>query len=221
MRPQVVAGDAPAVMPPPTLSARLRLQTRAAHDRIEANPHFARLMAPDLTRPEYHALVARLFGHHAAAEAGLAGAAALLPDRLGLAGRLRRTALLGADLVALGSTPVQVAALPRCPGLALRRPEEAWGVLYVLEGSSLGGQVIARHLAQHLQIGPSTGASGMAPYGAETGALWRGFKDALDEAFAMGAPDHVCTRGALDAEAVIDAACQAFDRLDRWVAAWG
>lgn len=212
MRPQAGTGEAPAVMLPPTLSARLRLQTRAAHDRIEANPHFARLMAPNLTRPEYHALVARLFGHHAAAEAALAATAALLPARLGLAGRLRRTALLGADLIALGSTAAQIAALPRCPGLAMRQPEDAWGVLYVLEGSSLGGQVIARHLAQHLQIGAGNGAAGMAPYGAETGALWRGFKDTLDE-HGSG--------GALDNEAVIDAACQAFDRLDRWVAAWG
>lgn len=199
-----LAEPAAAAMPQP-LSARLRLETRDAHDRIEANPHFARLMAPDLTRQEYRALLARLFGHHAPAEASLAQAMALLPAGLDLPRRLSRTALMAGDLAALGFSPARVAALPRCAGIQLRRREQAWGLLYVLEGSSLGGQVIARHLEALLEIGPGTGAAGMVPHGAATGQLWREFKSMLDQA-------------ALDGDAVVDAARQAFDRLDRWVA---
>ncbi len=201
--------EPPGDAAPQPLTARLRLETRDAHDKIEANPQFARLMAPDLTREEYRALLARLFGHHAPAEAALAEAMHLLPAALALPRRLSRTALLAADLAALGFSPSRVEALPRCVGITIRNREQAWGLLYVLEGSSLGGQVIARHLAGLLELGPGTGAGGLVPHGNETGQLWRGFKSMLD---ALGAI------GGIDADAVIDSARLAFDRLDRWVA---
>jgi heme oxygenase (biliverdin-IX-beta and delta-forming) len=37
-------------------------------------------------------------------------------------------------------------------------PARALGVLYVIEGSTLGGQVIARRIAEALHIGPQDGA---------------------------------------------------------------
>jgi len=204
-------GLAPAA-PPPLFSVRLRLGTHAAHEAIEANPRFARLMAPDLTRAEYRALTARMYGFHAVAEAMVADAARLLPADLALERRLRRTWLLANDLRALGVTEAALAALPRCPLAPCGTAEEAWGLLYLLEGSSLGGQLIARHLAATLGLGPETGAGGMTPHGEATGALWRGFKQALDQAaLAPG----------FDPDAMIAAANHGFTALDTWVrGAW-
>ena len=71
---------AKAGSPPPggaAFSLRLRHETHAAHDHIEANPRMRRLMAPDLTREEYRALTSRFYGFHAAAELAVAGAAGL------------------------------------------------------------------------------------------------------------------------------------------------
>jgi len=201
-----------ASRPAGSFPARLREETRLQHDRIEANPRFKRLMAPDLSREEYRALVARLYGFHLVAEAAVAGAARMLPPELSLGRRLRRTSLLAADLAALGLSEAAVAVLPLCTMRPCRRAEEAWGVLYLLEGSSLGGQVIARHLAVTLGLTATTGASGMAPYGAETGELWRAFKQALDTA---------AVDGTLDQDLVISAAQEGFAALDAWVAnAW-
>lgn len=200
-------GGPPGLSQP--LSLRLRHATHDQHAQIEANPRFARLMAPDLTRDEYRVLLARLFGHHAPAEAALGAAAQLLPAALGLPRRLRRTGLLAADLVALGMAAPRIAGLPRCQDHAIRSAAEAWGLLYVLEGATLGGQVIARHLALTLGLGPQDGAGALVPHGAETGALWRGFKQALDE--AAEDPD-------FDSEATIEAARRAFGTLDAWVA---
>jgi len=191
------------------LTMRLRLETRDAHDRIKANPQLQRLIAPDLTREEYRALLARLFGHHAPAETSLAEAMDLLPPAMDLPRRLRRTALMAVDLAALGFSPVRIEALPRCAGMAVRRREQAWGLLYALEESRLAGPAIACHLSGLLGLRPATGAACMAPNRSEAGPLRRGFKAMLDEAGAIGE---------LDAEAVVDAARLAFERLDRWVA---
>ncbi len=201
------APDAPQAA---LLGARLRHGTRDLHDAIEANPRFARLMAPDLSRDEYASLLARMLGHHAPAEAALAQAAPLLPAALDLPARLRRGAALAADLRALGLKPARIAALPRCGAYRLDSAEAAWGTLYVLEGSALGGQVIARHLAATLGLDAANGAAGIVPHGAETGRLWREFKQLLEESAALGR---------LDGDAVIAAARHAFATLDGWMAA--
>ncbi len=195
-------------MPRAALSARLRAETRDMHDRIEANPRFSRLMAPDLSLKEYRTLIIGLFGHHAGAEAALALAPGL-PEALKLPCRLTRTAALAADLRALGMSEAAITALPRCAAYRLDSAEAAWGALYVLEGSTLGGQLIARHLATILGLGPDRGAAGLVPHGARTGALWREFRELMDDGAAMGE---------IDADSVIAAARHAFVTLDDWVA---
>jgi heme oxygenase len=191
-------------------STRLRQETHDQHDRIEANPRFKRLVADDITRAEYRALLGRIYGFHVVAEAAVKAAAGLLPPALALGRRLKRTAMLEADLRALGLTAAEIAALPRCGLPPLVTAEEAWGVLYLLEGSTVGGQILARHLAAVLGLTPANGAAGLAPYGTETGELWRGFKQALDETAA---------KGRLDQDAVVAVARHAFTALDEWVAA--
>jgi len=49
------------------------------------------------------------------------------------------------------------------------------GMLYTLEGSTLGGQVISAHLAQHCGLVPERGARFFAGYGAQTENLWQDF----------------------------------------------
>jgi heme oxygenase len=51
----------------------------------------------------------------------------------------------------------------------------ALGCLYVLEGATLGGQVISRHLAK-LGIGPENGGRFFNGYGAKTGEMWKSFQ---------------------------------------------
>jgi heme oxygenase len=80
------------------------------------------------------------------------------------------------DLAALGRTNSEVARLPLCAeaaALASGAPE-AVGSIYVLEGSTLGGQVIGRGLAQ-AGWAPPGGLAYFNPYGGRTGEMWRGF----------------------------------------------
>ncbi len=116
----------------PTLHARIKAATSAAHEIVDA--HYSRF---DLGDPQGYRdfLIA-----HAAivprCEAVLdgSGVAGLLPDWE----ERRRTPALLADLAALDCT----AAHADC-AVAPLAASEAWGMLYVLEGSRLGGAVLA------------------------------------------------------------------------------
>jgi heme oxygenase len=85
----------------------------------------------------------------------------------------RKTPLLEQDLHVLG--------IPFHEGEDAKRPLDrtdihfALGCLYVLEGATLGGQVISRHLAK-LGIGPENGGLFFNGYGAKTGEMWKSFK---------------------------------------------
>lgn len=59
--------------------------------------------------------------------------------------------------------------------------EHAWGLLYVLEGSTLGGQVIAAHLGNPLSLTSGAGMAFFTGYGSRTGSMWKEFLRALQQ----------------------------------------
>lgn len=143
--------------------SRLRAATGEAHERLERRLNILEQIA---TFPARRELVARFHGLHAGAEAVLAPWLADLPD-LDFDGR-RRSRQLAADLAALGG-----AAPPACPAPPPRSRAEALGILYVLEGSTLGAKVIRRAVVANGQ--DMSGLSFLDPYGAQSGARWRSF----------------------------------------------
>lgn len=187
----------------PAVLERLKRETREAHDRLE---HHLDLLREPLDRERFVALLERFWGFHALWEPALGRA---LADDAFLAPRLKLQRL-EADLRALGRSPEEIARLPRCFQAAQlaplpRRPAAALGSLYVLEGSTLGGQVITRALRGAGWL-PSGGLTYFDPYGAATGAMWRDFRD---YAAARSTP-------AADAE-MVAAAKATFERLHRWL----
>jgi len=72
-----------------------------------------------------------------------------------------------------------VPALPRLPGAGA-----AYGSLYVLEGSALGGQLIARRAAERFGFDDRRGAAFFHGHGERTGAMWREFRERLETAVA-------------------------------------
>ena len=57
------------------------------------------------------------------------------------------------------------------------------GLTYVLEGATLGGRVISRHIERVLGLDAAHGARFFHGYGEQTGAMWKAFRAALS-AFA-------------------------------------
>ncbi len=80
--------------------------------------------------------------------------------------------------------------------------------MYVLEGATLGGRVIARRLEQHLSVDPRTGGRFFRPYGSETSSMWSSFVVRLN-------------REPPPFDDVLAAALETFDSLERWLIARG
>ena len=158
----------------------LRTATAAEHEDVERTLD---LLDPDLDRPRLTGVLTRMHGFWRAAEAGLDGWAVRHPaDAEAVSwGARRRTGLFEADLRTLGAPPA--AAEPALAPVA--DTDAALGRLYVLEGSTLGGTFIDRHL---------TGLPGLAgvrlrafsPYGARTGAMWHAFRGVTRDRVARG-----------------------------------
>ena len=152
----------------------LRKATHADHVRLNRHPMLCQLTQPELTLAQYIRIVEAYTHFYRRIEMRILQTTPA-PDFFYES--RRKTAWLDSDLKNLGSLT------PGLPPLA----EQHWdigpingigelaGVLYAIEGSTLGGQVIGRHLAQHLGLKADSGARFFNGYGAETQARWQAF----------------------------------------------
>jgi len=178
----------------------LRSGTAAEHESVERSLD---LLDPDLDAARLTAVLTRMHGFWRAAEAGLDEWADRFPadaESVSWSAR-RRAGLFAADLGTLGAAPADAE-----PSLVpVSGTDSALGRLYVLEGSTLGGTFIDRHL---------TGLPGLSgvrlrafsPYGAETGAMWHAFRRATRDRVARGG----------DPDAMLSAATGTFRSLADW-----
>lgn len=181
--------------PPPTEApdplAHLRRATRAQHGRIDALMNLRRMQDR-----EHYARVLQVFDAFLGAWEP-AAAEALGPRwHPWLRDRSRRP-FLRQDLRHLGVPAAQPARIPPLTGAAA-----AWGSIYVMEGSALGGQFITRSLAQ-AGLFPGAGAAYFHGWGEATAARWREARAVL--AAELAAPAALAV--------ACDAACQTFDTL--------
>ena len=172
---EIARTDGPGLQTPSTMD-RLRRETSAEHARLE---RVTRMMAPDLSVRDYQRYLMEMWAVHAAVEprlAGIDGLAAVLPD----VEERRKLPLLELDLAELGTLPGELTALSlHRPQIPCDRLAEALGVLYVLEGSTLGGRFIRQHLAgmPGLHLGAATRYLDAYP---NVGAMWKRFGAAVN-----------------------------------------
>jgi len=188
------------------MRARLKQVTLEAHERLHGHDGFGAAASGAITAADYRDLLARLYGFHAAFDARMAEAPPALARALDLAER-GRARLIAADLTGLGVQPTRLAALPLCKDLApMQSPGDYLGALYVVEGSTLGGQLIARALE------PIVGENRrfFLGHGGEHSRLWRSFVARLDRLDAEPAEAADAERSALAAFAV----------FERWMSRW-
>jgi heme oxygenase len=125
------------------------------------------------------------------------------PASLDPARRAGKIALLEADLARAHPephTPIGLPPLcPRIPRITTLDPY-TMGVAYVIEGSQLGGAMLARRF-EALPV------SYLLGYGADTAALWTQFQSFLNAALA----------GAEARAQALSGACDAFDTLSAWL----
>lgn len=183
-----------------SLHARLRAATAGAHAALERDLDWEARVA---TPRSYRDLLARLRGFHAAYERAIGAA---LGDEAFLAPR-RRLARLDADLRHLGLGPAAIRDLPVPEPVALRGPAEALGALYVLEGSTLGGQVIGRRIGELHGFDAARGCAYYRARGASVGPMWSAFRARLETLAGDPAAE----------VAALAAGIATFDALRRWL----
>ncbi len=191
-RPRCPRGESRAAERP-SLAAMLRERTRDAHHRAEHHPLQQRIVRGEVDPRDYAVFAAALRRVHDRLERELDLAAGLDPRVAAVfAEHHRRLDHFDADLATLGhagfSLPEAVAEaagaaawlrVGACPHRG-SVPAVAWlGVLYVLEGSSNGGQVIARVL-RRAWAWPEDSLRSLDPHGSATRTRWAEFRERLD-----------------------------------------
>jgi heme oxygenase len=183
--------------------AAMRAALRPAHDSIERSLD---LMSDAVDLPRYRRFIERSYGFIAACERELDVAAA--PPALDLERRLK-TPLLRVSLEALGHDGAAIDRLPLCDRLpAVSGWPAALGYFYVIEGSTLGGQLLSRRFRAGLGVDGDALAF-LTAYGADTGPMWKGMIEVLEHAMAAQG----------SATAITETARTTFELLERWHAA--
>jgi heme oxygenase len=187
-----------------SLRQRLKRDTAAAHQHLEAE---LGLLDSGLDVHRYLHVLETFYGFYVPVEADLTRlAAAGLP--LGFPLRAR-AALIERDLLALGRSPADIAALSLCRDRPeLSGVEDLAGCLYVLEGACLGGQVLSPLLQRRLGVGKTNGAAFFAGDEEQTLPRWLVVVAWLD-----GLPRTGASTGK-----IISAATATFDAFARWAA---
>lgn len=180
-----------------TLSAesvlnKLRSQTQDAHKALEATPLSIKLMSPDITRESYMQYLQRMQPVIAFYEQQVYPALTnIVPD----IAKRNKLHWMNQDMQILNADkPATFSFQPVIKNSAAY----ALGSMYVIEGSTLGGKMIAKHVEKILGFNSETGASFFGGYGAETGVLWKSFLQTMcDYTVANNAEDELI-EGAVD-----------------------
>jgi heme oxygenase len=177
---------------------QLRRETLPDHDAVERS---VPLMDEELSADTYLSYLLKLHGIIAAWEESAASNAPSWIQPL-LAVRRRRQ-LLMLDLAWFGAD-ASGEARPALP--EMRDAASLLGAMYVIEGSTLGGQLIGRHVERVLGLTAGEGNAYFRGHNERTGQLWKEFCDAL----RTKVPDH-------ETDTVIAAAKAMFEVFGSWM----
>lgn len=187
---------------PPVLQD-LRTGTAELHIALEKRLPF---FSDSLDLQAFERLMQAYYGFYRPLEAALQDCTSA-PTDFDLNARMK-TPTLRSDLQALGMPGHALDSLPVCRELPIIDSGAAYlGVLYVLEGATLGGQILRREIAARLDLGAENGAAFLDIYGAATGRRWRDFIDYLGNR-PMAADER---------ESVVKAAHSTFSCFERWL----
>lgn len=184
------------------LRKRLQEETKSLHDEIEQSPLLKKIPQREITLSDYQLLIQKFYGFITPCED--------LIDSLtckSIIENRKKKPWLEQDLHALKISNNNDVKLSLCLDLpALSEYEQVLGYLYVMEGSTLGGQVITKMLKSQLQITLDQGCRYFHGYGDKTKIMWNDF--CLD----------LCSITSIEQQnKIIQSAIDTFKRLHEWM----
>jgi heme oxygenase (biliverdin-IX-beta and delta-forming) len=151
----------------------LKDETRAAHEALHTHPLLMPLGEGELTLSKYsHALEAfyQFYCHFEQSAASYASTAYVSAPVLHW---------LEKDFSILDMQPKREKI--HCFKTEIRDMADYLGYLYVKQGSTLGGQLIAKHVHKHVNLAPGEEQFFFYGFGKETGPRWKAFLSYLEE----------------------------------------
>lgn len=161
---------------------KLRAETRADHDRLEALGLSGKIMDRTLSLGEYKKLILVQYIVHKELEALLEenGVEELFPALE--YGERRKMPLLEQDVEELEMKRSEIWAEEPAGKLPhLQKPYGLLGCVYVMEGATLGGMVIMKALKKNDQLSGIDNFYYFGCYGGDTGSRWKNFLEILNE----------------------------------------
>lgn len=182
-----------------THSEALKTHTRDVHIQLEQM--LIPLIQSVSTRTQYAELLKIFYTFYAPVEQRLSGVSGIENLIAGI--QLRKADSLKKDITALEATTDGLSLcddLPRCTNLS-----HAFGIMYVLEGSVLGGKSIAHIVTKKLPADTSLPFSFFLHYGDDAKTTWDQFKAKLDSTENLSTP------------ALLAAATDTFILFNQWI----
>jgi heme oxygenase (biliverdin-IX-beta and delta-forming) len=156
----------------------LRSATAQSHTNLEALPLSASIMNPNVTNQDYILYLNLMHDVVKDAEDNVFPALANVVTDLS---ERNKSHLLEQDLKTLGITKNNISTKPLSGSPEPFSTAFALGIMYVVEGSSLGGRVILKNINTALGHDIENGAAYFGGYGGQTGSYWKNFLGMLTQ----------------------------------------
>lgn len=188
-------------MPDRPFSEQLKRYTHVNHQLVE-KILVARMRS--ITTPDAYVKLLQLFyGYFGALEDKINKHIGLV--QLADYSKRRKSNSIFNDIKDLGGTIPQKAEDPDLP--EIENHLQAFGALYVIEGSTLGGSIISKIIAKQLNLLNDKGLSFFRGYSNETEKMWEDFKEILN-----GLPQTQA-----DVALILNAADDTFVKFKLWI----
>lgn len=153
----------------------LKTQTADSHKKLEELPVSMSIMSPDMKIEEYAKYLNLMHDVHADTEETVFPLFSGLLDDLE---QRRKKQLIEADLSYLNYDVTSFEKVFKTENISI---PFALGILYVVEGSTLGGRFILKNVSKVPQLSGDKGVSYFNGYGDKTGSFWKSFLNFLSE----------------------------------------
>lgn len=153
----------------------LRSQTSASHTSLEDLPISKKIVDPKITREDYILYLNLMLNVVKNLENDIYPIVATVIDDLD---QRKKIPLLVNDILFAKGAIGEYQAPFNTADISL---PFAMGIMYVVEGSTLGGRFILRNIQENLGFDEENGASYFSGYGTRTGSYWKKFLNKLTD----------------------------------------
>jgi heme oxygenase (biliverdin-IX-beta and delta-forming) len=190
-----------------SIMALLKSETSTAHRQLERNRSLSRLFQSDYSISEYQELIGKFYGYFSAIEPLIFND--LKIENSQVLRHRSKTPSLANDLALLEVNGSTLTSRSCCENLPLLDSfARRMGALYVLEGSTLGGRIISKHLKEHFGEAIKDKLNYYQSYGDNLMSEWAAFQQFMTDHFD-GKTDEITE--------VVSAAIETFSCLDSWL----